>query len=59
MATMPNHPSRKVRKITAEEYEELYQIREEQLDSMPGGSQGAKPDMNDVEIHLVKKGRNR
>lgn len=39
----------KRKKITVEEYWKIYYEREELLESMPGGSQGANPDMSDVE----------
>lgn len=49
---MTAHPKRKkVRVVSAEEYENVYQQRESMLDSMPGGSQGAKPDMDDLEVN--------
>jgi hypothetical protein len=40
----------KPKKISLEEYEKIYEERCERLDALPGGAQGAHPDMSDYEI---------
>jgi hypothetical protein len=47
----PEEPTR-VRKVSTEEYEKIYTERYEALDALPGGAQGAHPDMSDLEVEL-------
>ena len=48
VATAPAIPD--ARKVTQEEYDALYERRAAALDDMPGGAQGTRPQMDDVEV---------